>query len=66
MSEQVSARKAHREFVASSALETSLPQSSNPLEGVRLVRAFLRISDPGVRSVILQMVETMGSASVGG
>jgi hypothetical protein len=38
------------------------PQSSDPLEGARLVRAFLRIADPEIRLAIVNMVEKMGSA----
>ena len=30
--------------------------------GARLIRAFLRITDPGVRAAIVHMVEKMGSA----
>ncbi|MGC2782386.1 MAG: hypothetical protein WA397_00810 [Roseiarcus sp.] len=41
----------------------SLSQTHDPQEGARLVRAFLRIADPGVRSAIVQMVEKMGSAA---
>ena len=63
MLEQVSGRKAQREFAAPPALDMNLLQSHDPQEGARLVRAFLRITDPGVRSAIVQMVETMGSAS---
>jgi hypothetical protein len=61
--EQDLGRKAHHEFVASPALEMTLP-SNDPLEGARLVRAFLRIGDPEVRLAILHMVEKMGSAFV--
>jgi hypothetical protein len=59
MLQQDSEPKAHRKFVASPGLEGSLPH--DPQEGARLVRAFLRITDPGVRSAIVHMVETMGS-----
>jgi hypothetical protein len=62
MLEQVSARKALREFAATSAFETSLSQANSPLEGARLVRAFLRITDPRLRSAIVHMVEKMASA----
>ena len=62
MLEQDSEPKAHRKFAACSALETSFPQTYDPQEGARLVRAFLRITDPGVRSAIVHMVEKMGAA----
>ena len=62
MLEEDSERQAHRKFAVSSALEISLTQTHDPQEGARLVRAFLRIADPGVRSAIIQMVEKMGSA----
>ena len=62
MLEQDSDQKAHRRFAASSALEMSLSHTHDPQEGARIVRAFLRITDPGVRSAIVQMVEKMGSA----
>jgi hypothetical protein len=61
MLEQDSEQKAHRKFAAASGLEMSLSQTHDPQEGARLVRAFLRIADPGVRSAIVQMVEKMGS-----
>ena len=63
MLEEDSQRKAHRKFAASFTLEMSLSQHHDPQEGARLVRAFLRIADPGIRSAIVQMVEKMGSAS---
>jgi hypothetical protein len=62
MLEQDSEPKAHRKFAASSALEMSLSQTHDPQEGARLVRAFLRITDPGIRSAIVQMVERLESA----
>jgi hypothetical protein len=62
MLEQDSEPKAHCGFAASSALEMSLSQTHDPQEGARLVRAFLRIADPGVRSAIVHMVEKMESA----
>jgi hypothetical protein len=64
MLEQVSGEKAHRKFVASPALEMGLAQSNDPQEGARLVRAFLRITDPVIRSAIVHMVEKLGSATV--
>jgi hypothetical protein len=69
MLELVSGEKAHRNTAASSALEVGfaqnlqvgLPQSNDPQEGARLVRAFLRIADPAIRSAIVHMIEKMGS-----
>jgi hypothetical protein len=63
MLEQDAGRKAHREFDASSAIETGLSQINDPKQGARLIRAFLRITDPRVRLSIVQMVEKVGSAS---
>jgi hypothetical protein len=63
MLEEDSEQKAHGKFAASFPLEMSLSQTQDPREGARLVRAFLRITDPGVRSAIVDMVEKMGSAS---
>ncbi len=60
MLEQDSDRKARHRFAPPSALDMSLSQNPDPQEGARLVRAFLRITDPGVRSAIVQMVEKMG------
>jgi hypothetical protein len=56
-------RKAHRTFVASSAIETGLSLVNDPKLGARLVRAFLRIADPRLRLAIVQMVEKAGSAA---
>jgi hypothetical protein len=61
MLERVVGEDARREFGASSVLEVGLVQS-NPHEGARLIRAFLRISDPEMRSAIVHMIETIGSA----
>jgi len=63
MLEEDSEPKAQRKFAAPSALEPSLPQTCDPQEGARLIRAFLRVADPGVRSAIVEMVEKMGAAS---
>ena len=60
-SEQDAGQKAHRKFGASYALETGLSRA-NDLQGARLVRAFLRITDPRVRLAIVHMVEKMESA----
>ena len=62
MLEQDSGRKDHHKFAVSSPFEINLSQTNDPQEGARLVRAFLRITDPGVRSAIVHMVETMSSA----
>jgi hypothetical protein len=62
MLDQDSGRKADRKFAAPSALEANLSRTPDPQEGARLVRAFLRITDPRVRLAIVQMVEKMGSA----
>jgi hypothetical protein len=62
MLEEDSERKAHRKFAASFTLDMGLSQTHDPHEGARLVRAFLRIADPKVRSAIVDMVEKMGSA----
>ncbi len=62
MLEQGTGRIAHRTFAASSEIETGLSQVNDPKQGARLVRAFLRITDPRVRLAIVQMVENVGSA----
>jgi hypothetical protein len=56
-------RKAHRKFDAPSAIETGLSQINDPKQGARLVRAFLRITDPMLRLAIVQMVEKVGSTA---
>jgi hypothetical protein len=61
MLEQVSGEKALRGPTCS-IVEADLTQS-NPQEGVRLVRAFLRITDPTTRLAIVHMIEQMGSAA---
>jgi hypothetical protein len=63
MLEQDAGRKAHCKINASSAIETGLSQINDPKQGARLIRAFLRITDPRVRLAIVQMVEKAGSAS---
>ena len=60
--EQDAGQKAHRKFGASYALETGLSRANDPRQGARLVRAFLRITDPRVRLAIVHMVEKMESA----
>jgi hypothetical protein len=62
MLEQDGGRKASRKFAASAEIETGLSQSNDPREGGRLIRAFLRITDPAVRMEIVEMVENIGSA----
>jgi hypothetical protein len=62
MLEQDAGRKAHRAFAASSEIETGLSRINDPKQGARLVRAFLRITDPMVRVEIVHMVENVGSA----
>ena len=60
---QHAGRKAHRKFGPCSAIETDLSQVNDPKQGARLVRAFLRITDPTLRLSIVQMVEKVGSPS---
>jgi hypothetical protein len=62
MVEQDAGRKADHKFAASSAIETGLSQINDPKQGARLVRAFLRITDPMVRLAIVHMVEKIGSS----
>jgi hypothetical protein len=61
MLEQDAGRKAHRTFAASSAVETGFSQINDPKEGARLIRAFLRITDPTVRLAIIRMVEKVSA-----
>ena len=63
MLEQDAGRKASRKFAASSALEMRRSHTNDPQQGARLVRAFLRITDPRVRLAIVQMVEKVGFAA---
>ena len=62
MWEQDAGGKASRKFATSSALEMGRLHTDDPQQGARLVRAFLRITDPRVRLAIVQMVEKMGYA----
>ena len=62
MFEQAAGRKAHHTFAATSEIETGLSQIHDPKQGARLVRAFLRITDPSLRLAIVQMVESIGAA----
>ena len=63
MLEQDEGPKASRKFAVSSEIETGLSQTNDPQQGARLVRAFLRITDPRVRLAIVQMVEKVVSAA---
>jgi hypothetical protein len=63
MLDQHTGRKAQLKFAASS-IQTSLPKIGDPKQGARLVRAFLRITDPRVRAAIVHMVEGIESARV--
>jgi hypothetical protein len=63
MWEQDAGRKASRKFATSSALEITRSHTDDPQQGARLVRAFLRITDPRVRLAIVQMVEKVGFAA---
>jgi len=60
--EQDAGQKLHRKFGAPSTLETGLPRANDPHQGARLIRAFLRITDPRVRLAIVNLVEKMESA----
>jgi hypothetical protein len=62
MLEQDGGRKADRTFAAPSAIEAGCLEANDPQQGARLVRAFLRITDPRVRLAIVEMVEKMQSA----
>jgi hypothetical protein len=63
MLEQDTGRRAHRKFAASFAIETGFSQINDPKEGARLIRSFLRITDPALRLAIIHMVEKVGSAA---
>jgi hypothetical protein len=60
--EQHRGREGHRRFAATSEIDTAFSQTNDPQQGARLVRAFLRITDPRVRVAVVQMVEKMGHA----
>ena len=62
MLERDAGRKAHRTFAASSEIEMGLSQINDPKQGARLIRAFLRITDPTLRLAIVQMIENVGPA----
>jgi hypothetical protein len=61
MLEQDAGRKDRHEF-SSSKLETVVSQANDPQQGARLIRAFLRITDPNIRLAIVRVVEKIGSA----
>jgi hypothetical protein len=61
--EQHRVQEAHRRFAATSEIDAAFSKTNDPQQGARLVRAFLRISDPRVRMAIVQMVEKMGHTS---
>ena len=54
--------KGPRKVAPSSAAESALSEINDPNDGARLIRAFLRITDPEVRRALIHMVETIGSA----
>jgi hypothetical protein len=62
MLEHDAGRKAHCTFVGPSEIETGLSQINDPAQGARLVRAFLRITDPMLRLAIVRLVENVGAA----
>lgn len=62
---QDAGRKALRKLGASSEIETGLSGINDPKQGARLIRAFLGIGDPRIRSAIVQMVEKLGSGRDG-
>jgi hypothetical protein len=59
MPEKNAARIDHRRFEAGSRHEPHLSQTNDPQQGARLVRAFLRITDPRVREAVVEMVENV-------
>ena len=52
---------AHRTSDPSSEIETGPSPINDPRQGARLVRAFLRITDPSLRLAIVHMVENVGA-----
>lgn len=48
---------------ADHGVAAGLSGTNDPRQGARLVRAFLRITDPKVRLIIIDMVEKMESAA---
>ena len=61
MLDQDTSWKAYRTSAALSVVETGLSRINDPKEGARLVRAFLRITDPTVRLAIVDMVERVSA-----
>ena len=61
MLEQDAGRKDRHEF-SSLMLETGVSQTNDPQQGARLIRAFLRITDPDIRLAIVRVVEKIGGA----
>ena len=59
--EQDAGRKDRHEF-SSLMLETGVSQTNDPQQGARLIRAFLRITDPDIRLAIVRVVEKIGGA----
>jgi hypothetical protein len=60
MLERVRGEEAHRDYDWPAGIELSVARNNDPQEGARLVRAFLRITDPEMRAVIVHLVETLG------
>jgi hypothetical protein len=61
MLERDAGRKDRHEF-SSLMLETGVSQTNDPQQGARLIRAFLRITDPDIRLAIVRVVEKIGGA----
>jgi hypothetical protein len=61
MLEPDAGRKDRHEF-SSLMLETGVSQTNDPQQGARLIRAFLRITDPDIRLAIVRVVEQIGGA----
>jgi hypothetical protein len=59
--ERDASRKDRHEF-SSLMLETGVSQTNDPQQGARLIRAFLRITDPDIRLAIVRVVEKIGGA----
>jgi hypothetical protein len=51
-----------RHKFSASMLETGVSQIDDPQQGARLIRAFLRITDPDIRLAIVRVVEKIGGA----
>ena len=63
MLEQDSGREAPCTFAGSSEIETNFSRINDPKDGARLIRAFLRITDPAICLAIIHMVAKVGSAA---